>query len=304
MKRVVIVGSLNMDMVFSVRNLPHPGETVHAVKTEYSPGGKGANQAVAAARMQVNTAMVGNVGSDGYGRELLDFLNREGMDTEHIRVLEESGTGLAVITVSNEGENSIVLTAGANASLSNQDIDRAEGLIREAAIVLLQLEVPMSTVEYAARMAKEAGAFVVLDPAPAPQEPLPQSLLQHIDVLAPNQHEAEAICGMAVTDIASARHAAERMQASGVKQVLIKLGKLGTLAAVDGQYHHIPSRQIRAVDSTAAGDAFAGGLAAALMHGATILDAVDFANSVGALTAMRPGAMVSIPHLADVERFR
>jgi ribokinase len=307
--RVAVCGSLNMDLVIRAPRLPERGETVTGGVFATYPGGKGANQAVAAARLGASVAMVGAVGGDAFGRQLRDGLAHDGVDIAHVETLEGEATGVALITVDPAGQNTIVVAPGANGRLDAAHVARARGRIAAARVLLLQLEVPVAAVAEAADLAHQAGAWVILDPAPAPAAPLPDRLLRLVDVVNPNEVEARALTGIAVDDEAGARRAAERLLALGCRAAVIKLGARGAFvaagAAAGGEptFTMIPGIPVAAVDTTAAGDAFAGALGVALAGGRSVPEAARFANVAAAISVMRPGAQPSMPTRAEVEAF-
>lgn len=295
---VCVVGSLNMDLVVKAPRLPEVGETVTGGTFAMFPGGKGANQAVAAARLGAHVAMVGRVGADAFGEQLASGLRREGIDVAHVRVDAGAATGVAFITVDGAGRNTIVVASGANMRLAPQDVEAATEVIGHARVLLVQLEVPVETVLRAVRIARAHGALVCLDPAPA--APLPNELLALVDVINPNETEARTLTGQPVASLPEVRRAAEALLARGVGAVVVKLGERGSyyLSAVGGA--HVPARPVEAVDTTAAGDAFAAALGVALGEGRLLPDAVQFATQAAALKVMRMGAQ-SLPTRAEVE---
>jgi ribokinase len=301
LSHIVVVGSVNTDMVIKGRRLPGPGETVTGGRFVLAAGGKGANQAVAAARLGAEVTLVAKVGSDLFGDQAIDNFRREGILTDCILRDSENSTGVALILVDDAGENLISVAAGANGALTPAEIDRAADRIRSADVVMLQLEIPMDTVCRAAQIAAEAGVPVVLDPAPA--APLSEELLRHVAYLTPNETEAERLTGISVSDEASARRAAEQLLKTGVRHVLVTLGANGVLLADLKRVVHIPSVPVKAVDTTAAGDAFNGGLAWALGQGVALEEAVRKACLVGALSATKLGAQPSLPSKEEFDRF-
>ncbi len=299
---ITVIGSLNMDMVLAVRHHVKPGETLLADGVDYSPGGKGANQAVAAARMGAPVRMAGRVGDDQFGSELLRFLRSEKINTDNVQALPGVPTGLAMISVNPQGENSIVIVSGANGAFAVDDIPRELSAPGTAEIVMLQLEVPLDAVRMAAIHGKAQGAYILLDPAPVPAGPLPSGLLDTIDLLMPNQIEAEHLTGIPVTDPQSAETAARKLLAMGPRQVIVKLGKAGAIVADGQRLDYMPGIPVQTVDSTAAGDAFAGALAAVLHEGKDLFTAAAFANRAAAISTTRHGAMVSIPRRGEIEQ--
>jgi ribokinase len=290
---VAVVGSLNLDLVVRVARLPGPGETVSGDDVFRNPGGKGANQAVAAARLGRGVAMVGCVGDDDAGRELLGSLEGDAVDTSRVRVVAGVPSGTAFITVGQDGENQIVVSPGANARLTPDDIGAAGAALREAAVTLLQLEVPLEAVAAAARA---AGGRVVLNPAPV--RALPDELLAQVDVLVPNRVELAQLAGGPVPEsVEEATRLAGRLPA---RAVVVTLGADGALVVERGQAGHVPAVPVTAVDTTAAGDAFCGGLADALAAGAALPEATRRAVRVAAAACLRPGAQASLPTPADL----
>ncbi|MDR7452668.1 MAG: ribokinase [Armatimonadota bacterium] len=301
--RVTVVGSLNIDLVIKAPRLPQTGETVTGGEFATFAGGKGANQAVAAARLGAAVTMVGAVGSDAFGRQLRDGLLRDGIDVTHVSVLDGAASGVALITVDPRGQNTIVVAPGANGKLTPAQVEAARQAIASSQVLLLQLEVPLDCVVRAAELARGTGCRVVLDPAPAPTEPLPERLLRLVDVINPNEVEARALTGIAIGDEQGARLAAERLTALGCRHAVLKLGGRGAFVAAGGWRGLLPAVPVEAVDTTAAGDAFAGALAVALAEGADVAAAARLANLAGAISVTRMGAQPSMPTRADVEAF-
>jgi ribokinase len=294
---VAIVGSLNIDIVASVDHHPRPGETVIGGPLFRNQGGKGANQAVAAARLGQLVGMVGAVGDDDSGRELIEAMNRQGVDATHIRVMEDEHSGTALIAVDPEGENTIVVSPGANALVSPADIDAAGPLLEQAAVTLLQLEIPLEAVEAAA---EASGGIVVLNPAPF--RPLPESVLDRVDVLVPNAGELAALVGgRAGEDLDDVVEMASRIR--GPEVVVVTLGARGALLVSGGSSHRVAAPEVEVVDTTAAGDCFCGALADALVRELSYEAAVDWAVRCAALSTTRKGAQPSLPTRAEVEAF-
>lgn len=297
---IVVVGSINMDLVVYIDHRPRAGETVKGRTFRMIPGGKGANQAVAAARLGAKVAMVGCVGKDMLGDSLLKGLEESGVDISLVQQKGETSTGVAFITVDTTAENSIIIVPGANGLCTPKDIEVASQVISQTKILMLQLEIPLETVEYAARVAKEKGRMVILDPAPA--QSLPSSLLNSVDILTPNETEAEVLTGRKVMDIKTARLAAADLLGMGVKTVLLKLGSKGVLWAEGNLMEHYEAFQVEAVDTTAAGDAFNAGLAVGLAHAEPLNEAIKLGMAAGALATTRFGAQTSLPRRSEVER--
>ncbi len=293
---VVVVGSSNTDMVVKSDRIPAVGETVVGGHFVMAPGGKGANQAVAAARLGAQVTFVAKVGEDMFGDEAIAGYRREGISTEYILRDPENPTGVALILVDGGGENLISVASGANHALSPADIECAADAIRTAEILVVQLEVPLATVARAVQIASEAGVPVILDPAPAPAGPLPDELLKHATYLKPNESEAERLTGVPVIDRKSAQRAADRLLAAGAKHVIVTMGSRGALVVRQpGDGELIPPKTVTSVDSTAAGDAFTGALAVALARGDELLAAAQFAGLVGAISTTQLGAQPSLP---------
>lgn len=296
--KIVVLGSCNTDMVVKSSRLPVPGETILGGTFMMNPGGKGANQAVAAARLGGNVTFVTKTGNDLFGRQSIELYNDENINTEFISSDPDLPSGVALITVDGEGENCIVVASGANGSLSPADVKDAEKEIASADILLMQLEVPIETVEYAAKMAKKSGVKVILNPAPA--QSLSNDLLSNIHMIIPNETEAEIISGIKVTDVESAKKAADMICSKGVDIVVITMGSAGALIKEGNQYHQIPALRVKAVDTTAAGDTFCGAISVALSEGKSLVDAIKFANQCSAITVTRMGAQASIPYRKEV----
>jgi ribokinase len=295
---VVVVGSLNMDLVVRAPRLPVPGETLLGRSFSTVPGGKGANQAVAAARLGARTAMIGCVGDDAFGRQLRAGLEADGIDCRALRTLSGQSSGVALIVVEESGRNGIVVVPGANGQLAPEDVDRHPAILAGTRVVALQLEIPLATVEHAARAARAQGKIVVLNPAPA--QGLPPDLIACADFLVPNEVEAAMLTGVAVDSVQGAIAAARRLRAQGARNVIITLGERGAVVATaTGEQHYLASR-VEAVDTTGAGDAFIGGFCAALAKGRTVAEAVAFAQAAAAISVTRHGAQTSMPFEREV----
>ena len=295
---IVVVGSLNMDLVARAPRLPVPGETVPGRTFQTASGGKGANQAVAAARLGGRTAMIGCVGDDAFGVHLRSGLEADGVDCTRVQTIRGVSSGVALIVVDDAGQNGIVVVSGANGRLIPADVDTCEAALAAARVVVLQLETPLETVEYAAQRARALDKVVVLNPAPA--RPLPASLLACADFLVPNEIEAAALSGVRVDSVDAAIEAGRRLRGSGAGTVLVTLGAQGVVMVGSGGASHHPATPVDAVDTTAAGDTFIGGLSAALVHGRTLSSAIAFAQAAAAICVTRPGAQPSIPFLREV----
>lgn len=293
---IIVVGSLNMDLVVRAPRHPQAGETILGSDFFTAPGGKGANQAVAAARLGARVKMIGRVGADSFGEALRQTLARDGVDTTFIRRDAEAATGVALITLNAAGQNTIVVASGANGRLTPEDVAAAGGEFRAASALLLQLECPLATVSYAAALARQYDVPVILNPAPA--QPLPADLLANVDYLIPNQTELALLTGL------SAGHtAAQQLLAGGARAVIVTLGEEGALVVEGAQATHLPGHQVPVVDTTAAGDAFVAAFAVALTEGCSTVEAAAWGNAAGALAVTRAGAQPSLPSRAELERF-
>ena len=295
---MVVVGSLNMDLVARVARLPAAGETVPGTAFATVPGGKGANQAVAAARLGAATAMIGRVGDDAFGAGLAAGLAEDRVDCRGLQTTAGTPTGLALIIVDDTGRNQIVAVAGANGMLAPADVDAAEHLLAGAQIVALQLEVPFETVEHTAGRARGLGVSVVLNPSPV--RPLPPALLRCADYLVLNEHEAASLAGAPVDTVGDAIAAARHLRAHGAGTVLVTLGAAGAVIVGPDGARHDAAPRVDAVDTTAAGDTFLGGVCAALVRGLDLPAAVAFGQAAAALCVTRPGAQPSIPFAREV----
>lgn len=298
-QKIVVVGSCNTDMVISLERLPLPGETLLGGQFLMNPGGKGANQAVAAARLGGSVTLVAKVGADPFGSRAVEQYAADGINVRYVTTDPSQLSGVALIMVDSQGENCIAVASGANAHLTAKDVDHAKQAIASAHIVLMQLEIPLATVEYVAHIAKQAGKLVVLNPAPA--HPLPESLLRNLYLLIANESEAEQLSGLPVTDMDSVARAADALCAKGVANVVITLGSRGAFIKEHGCYHQVPGQHVKAVDATAAGDTFCGAVCVALAEGKSLIEAVRFANRCAAITVTRMGAQSSLPYRSEVE---
>lgn len=297
-KPIVVVGSSNMDLVIKTSRIPKPGETILGGEFAMVAGGKGANQAVAAARLGTETYFVARVGRDAFGDQMLENFSREGIHTDYIARDTELSSGVAIIVVDEAGENSIVVAAGSNGALSPGDVDSAEGAIATADSVLLQLEIPLETVSRTVELAARHGTRVILDPAPA--QPLDKSLLAQIDLITPNESEAEILTGIGGSDEQVAHAQAAALRDKGAKLVLVTRGSSGSLLDDGNQVRMFKTVEVNSVDSTAAGDCFNGALAAKLAAGGSIEQAIEFASRAAALSTTRLGAQDSLPRLAEL----
>jgi ribokinase len=296
MPNIVVVGSANTDMVVKSPRIPGPGETVIGDGFLMAAGGKGANQAVAAARLGARVTLVGCLGNDVFGDQAIAGYQREGINTSYIVRDPEAASGVALIIVDAQGENSIAVASGANARLSAGDVERAADQISQADVLLVQLEVPMDAVRTAIELAHKAGVPVILNPAPAKE--MDPGLLRMVTVATPNEHEIRVVVGQQDQETAIST-----MLDAGTQTVLVTVGKRGVVWACQGARTHIPAYRVQAVDTTAAGDAFNGGLACALGRGEAMADAIRYANAVAALAVTRMGAQPSLPTAAEVDAF-
>jgi ribokinase len=296
--RIVVVGSSNTDMILKLDRIPRPGETVLGGEFVTAAGGKGANQAVAAARAGGAVTLVARVGHDMFGEQAIAGLLENGINVDHV-YFDSSPSGVALIFVGSDGENSIGVGSGANARLSPADVAKAKGPIATADAVILQLETPLETVEAAAELAEAAGALVILNPAPA--QDLPDSLLSKVSIITPNEIEAELLTGIAVNSDAACSRAADLLLDRGVKNVIITLGSRGAFVATPTARQLVSGFKVGQVDTTAAGDTFNGALAVALAEGIPLLEAVRFANAAAAISVTRMGAQPSVPNRNEIE---
>jgi ribokinase len=296
---ILVVGSLNMDLVVRTPHMPAPGETVLGRGFTTSPGGKGGNQAVAAARLGGNCRMIGRVGADAFGRELTDNLKASGVDTTDVITTPDAPTGVAMILVDSSGENSIVVASGANFRLTPDDIFPRSELFEQAKVVVLQLELPLPTVRCAIQLARRHGCKVILDPAPAPQS-LPEDLCE-VDIISPNVSESELITGEKAQDERGDKLVASKLIERGAQAVVLKLGGRGSLVVcADEHFYRVPPYKVDVVDTTAAGDAFTAALAVAVARGEKLRDAAKFANAAGALACTKFGAQAAMPTAEEV----
>ncbi len=299
-QRIVVVGSANTDMVITVPHLPRPGETVLGGTFRSAGGGKGANQAVAAARAGGQVSFIARVGRDGFGDQGLAAWRLDGIDCAPVVRDEQAPSGVALIFVDHQAENCIAVASGANDRLVGADIDGAAAAIAAAAILLIQLEIPLPTVARAAERARAAGVRVILNPAPA--RALEPGLLRLVSVLTPNETEAEALTGIAIVDDDAAVRAADALLAQGPDTAIITLGARGALVAHGTMRTLVPGFTVVPVDTVAAGDVFNGALAVALAEGTELLAAVRFAHAAAAISVTRPGAQSSAPRRDEIER--
>ena len=292
--KVVVIGSSNTDMTIKAERLPKPGETILGGIFVMGPGGKGANQAVAARRLGADVSFICKVGKDIFGDNAIEGYRKEGIDTSRI-LRSDKASGTALILVDAKAENCISVAPGANGDLSPEDIDSVADVIRSAGYLILQLEIPVESVLRAARIAHEAGVYVILNPAPAC--PLPRELFSYVSLITPNQTESALLTG--IEDNLDA--AVDKLLEMGVKDVVVTLGSKGSMVVSGGERTFVPSQKVNAVDTTAAGDTFCGALCVALSEGSSLVQAAGFATKASALTVQKMGAQDSIPYRSDIK---
>lgn len=299
-KKILVLGSVNADHLVRVPRLPKPGETVAGKDYEVIPGGKGANQAVACARLGGQTAFIACVGDDAFGTEMIQRFKADGIDTQAVCQVADQMTGVALICVDNQAENCIVIAPGANAKLRTSRVQAQHALIADSDYLLMQLETPLDGLLEAVEIAHNVGVKVVLNPAPA--KALPDELLARVDMITPNQTEAELLTGIPVNDVVGAAEAAGKLHAMGIATVVITLGSQGVWISEEGNGRLVEGYCVTPVDTTAAGDTFNGAMLVALAQGESLEKAADFANAAAALSVMRHGAQPSIPSREEVEQ--
>lgn len=302
-KKIIVVGSLNMDVVINVENIPRTGETVMGSDIEKVPGGKGANQAYAAGKLGGNVTMLGVVGNDEDGKTLVDSLRQEaGVETKWILRDSAAGTGTAYIYVQSDGNNCIVVSPGVNQRCDLKYVKEQEKQLRECDILLTQFEIPIETVAYVLKTAKKMGNQVILNPAPAPGILTPE-LLKYVDILTPNETELEIITGRKWdSSLEDLEQMCKLLLDKGVGCVIVTLGEEGCFLA-EKEFKHFPAYKAEAVDTTAAGDTFSGALAVMLAEKRTMEEAIEFAMKASAITVQRKGAQLSIPNRTEVEQY-
>jgi ribokinase len=297
--RILVIGSSNTDMIIKLGRIPQPGETILGGEFTTAAGGKGANQAVAAARAGGEVTFVARVGRDMFGEKAVAGFVQDDINVKHVTRDPVAPSGVALIFVAKDGENSIAVAGGANGRLSPSDVKKARAAIAGASVVVMQLETPLATVMAAAELAARAKVPIILNPAPA--RALPGKLLKLVSILTPNETEAELLTGIAVTNEATAAKAAKKLRARGVQTVILTLGARGAFVATASTEKLVPGFRVKAVDSTAAGDVFNGALAEALGEGRALLEAVRFANATAAISVTRLGAQPSAPYRKEIE---
>ena len=301
MNKICVIGSINMDLVVNVDEMPKKGQTLIGSNFKEVPGGKGANQAVAASRLGANVCMVGKVGSDGFGQNLLNQLKNNNVDTKYIQI-EEGASGVALITVDKNAENAIVVSPGANFKLAQKDIDNCIDAIKESNVVVIQLETPIDTIKYALEKSKELGKFTILNPAPAVK--LGDDIIKNVDLLTPNETELEILSGVSINNEDDILKAAQVMLEKGVKKLIVTLGSKGSLYIDKENKIFKKSYKVDAIDTTAAGDSYTGAIAVSLSQGKNVEDAIDFASRVGALCVTKGGAQTSLPTIEEVLNYK
>lgn len=297
-KKILVIGSSNTDMVIKTNNFPVPGETILGGRFLMNAGGKGANQAVASARLGGMVTFIGKIGDDIFGKQAVQQLEDEGINVNFVAVDHENPSGVAMITVDRKAENTIVVAPGSNGTLSPGDFNKALSELQDAEFVLMQLEIPIPTVEYIAQIAAQKQKKVILNPAPAAK--LSDELLQNLYIITPNETEAELLTQIKVTDEQSALKAAEALHQKGVEIVIITMGAAGAFLLINGSSELIKAAKVEAVDTTAAGDTFNGALVVALSEGKTIQESIAFANKAAAISVTRIGAQSSVPYRNEV----
>jgi ribokinase len=301
MNKLVVLGSVNADHVLQVPSFPRPGETLHGTGYAVIPGGKGANQAVAAARLGADVAFIACVGDDSFGVNIRETFKSDGINVDGVMIEKNTPTGIAMIQVSATGENSICISAEANNHLTPVRLKPFSDLISAAEMLLMQLETPIETIQAAAETAKLSGTVVVLNPAPA--QSLSDDLLKLVDIITPNETEAEQLTGIKVKDMPSAQQAAEKLHNKGIKMVMITLGSEGVWLSEAAKGKQIKGFAVTAVDTTAAGDTFNGALLTRLLEKASVEESIRFAHAAAAITVTAKGAQTSIPNRQAVEQF-
>ncbi|USH04494.1 ribokinase [Grimontia kaedaensis] len=301
MNKLVVLGSVNADHVLQVPSFPRPGETMHGRNYQVIPGGKGANQAVAAARLNADIGFIACVGDDPFGVNIRESFKCDGINIGGVKMQADCPTGIAMIQVSDSGENSICISAEANAKLTSEAIEPELERIRQAEYLLMQLETPLDGIELAAQIAKRHDTKVILNPAPARE--LPEGLLACIDIITPNETEAEVLTGVKVEDDASAKAAANVLHGKGIETVMITLGAKGVYVSQNGEGQIVPGFRVKAMDTTAAGDTFNGAFVTGLMESMLLESAIRFAHAAAAIAVTRFGAQTSIPSREEVDAF-
>lgn len=298
---VLVIGSVNMDLVVKVDRFPNPGETILSNNFQMFPGGKGANQAVCTSKLGAKTSFIGKIGKDQFGEKLSASLEKNGVNLDNLIIDQSLNSGIAIITVDNSGQNEIIVVPGSNMNLTPEEISNKQKLFSETNVVLAQLEIPIETVLKAAEFSNESDTFFILNPAPARK--LSDKLLKCVDFLTPNETELELLSGMSIKNIENTGEAAKSLLKKGVKNIIVTLGAKGALFVNKNKVELFPAYKVNAVDSTAAGDAFNGAFAFALSNGESISEAIVFANKIASISVTRMGAQSSMPGRDEVEKF-
>jgi len=298
---ITVVGSLNMDFVISTEKIPRPGETVLGNSFRRIPGGKGGNQAASAARLGSKVTMIGAVGNDDLGEELIRSLKNDGVKTDYILKKDRISTGIASIVVERSGNNAITVVSGANYALAIEDVERYHFVLEQSKVLLVQLETPLLTIKKALTIARRAECITILNPAPGMK--LDKEILSNIDILTPNEIELELLSGCPVNSMDEIQSAGYRLMKKGVRQLIVTLGDRGCVSITPEGMTHYPARKVKVVDTTSAGDCFNGALAVALSEEMNMEDAITFAVSASALSVTKSGAQTSLPYRKDVDAF-
>ena len=296
---VLVIGSSNLDLVVTAARFPRPGETIFGKKFNMFPGGKGANQAVCAARLGCKTTFIGKMGNDEFHEKLSSILIEAGVDINNLFIDEKEHTGTALITVDESGQNQIIVISGSNMKLSPQDIISKSDLFSTTAVVLTQLEIPIETVIQSAKLTRQNNAIFILNPAPAAS--LPENIFPLIDFITPNENELELLSGVTINDDSSIKLAADKLLNKGIRNVIVTLGSRGSVLINQSNLKHFPANKVKVVDSTAAGDAFNGAFASSISEGHSIEEAIEFANKVASIAVTRMGAQSSMPYLNEIK---
>lgn len=300
MKKIVVIGSLNMDCVIETPHMPNAGETISGRSISLIPGGKGANQAYAVGILGGNVAMIGAVGDDGFGKTLKGSLDHVGVDTSSIPVIQGETTGQAFITVDDQGENAIIIIAGTNGLVKKELVQKYQKQIEDSDIVIMQLEIPLETVQYVKDLAVSLGKTVILDPAPAIGN-LPEGFFEHVDYIKPNETELEILTGTKMETQEELTVGARKLLSHGVKNVIVSLGEKGCLLVSEKEETFFPAQKVKALDTTAAGDSFTAAFALALSEGKSCHEAIRFGQKVSSVAVTRKGAQTSIPTREEVD---
>lgn len=299
---ITVIGSLNLDLVVFAKKIPRPGETVMGKSFKQIPGGKGGNQADAAAKLGGKVRMIGCIGDDSMGLFLKDSLSADGVNVDYVLVKPQASTGIAAIIVEDSGNNAITVAPGANYELMVEDVERLRSIIQESKVLLMQLEIRMDTVKASLKIAKQSGIITILNPAPAAE--LDYEILKNIDILTPNETELEFLSGQSTDTPENIERAAKTLINKGVKELVVTLGTNGCMHVTKDFVKHYNAYKVKAVDTTAAGDSFNGALAVYLNDGQTIEEAIEFALKVGAMTVTKEGAQTSLPYKNEIDNFQ